>query len=185
MARLYTYGSLNRINNVPGKNALPGTYTSAQGIQFAQGAMKTTSDAIEFGEVVELVSENAKGLGVKRATSSITADTAVIVVRDLVGVRTIQAGVAETVGDGVPFSVVKANSAHNWDIVVPLVAGVTPAVGGAVYVGKGSNGTVLGGIYATAQGSGGADSIALTGWTFKSLKFTPTSSAGICAVIGK
>ena len=185
MARLYTYGKLNRIINKPGQNALPGTYTSAQGVQFAQGAFKTTADAIEFGEVVELVSENAKGLGIKRATASLTANTAVIVVRDLVGVRTIQAGIAETVGDGVPFSAIKANSAHAWDIVVPVVAGETPAVGGAVYVGLGTNGTVLGGIYDSAQGAGGVDSIALTGWTFKSTTFTPTSSASICAVIGK
>ena len=185
MARLYTYGILNRVANVPGIHALPGTYVTAQGVQYGQGAFDAdATNDMEFGEPVEITVENAKGIGVKRATSSLTAATLAFVVRDVVGVRTIQKGVAEKPSPDQPFTIVKASTPNTWDFVVPLVAGVTPAVGGAVYIGLGTNGTVLGGVYATAQGAGGVDSID-SGLKFKSLSYKPTSSAGICAWIGK
>lgn len=185
MARLYTYGILNRVANVPGVHALPGTYVTAQGVQYGEGAFDAdATNDLDFGEPVEITAQTAKGIGVKRATSSLTAATLAFVIRDIVGVRTIQAGIAEKPSNDQGFTVVKASNPNSWDFVVPLVAGVTPAVGGTVYIGLGTNGTVLGGVYATAQGAGGADSID-SGLIFKSLKFTPTSSTGICAWIGK
>lgn len=185
MGRLYTYGILNRVINKPGVHALPGTYVTAQGVQYGESAFDAdATNDIEFGEPVEIASQTAKGIGVKRATEALTAATLAFVIRDVVGVRSIQAGIAEKPSADQPFTVVKASNPNSWDFVVPLVAGVTPTVGGAVYIGLGTNGTVLGGVYATAQGSSGVDSID-SGLVFKSLKFTPTSSTGICAWIGK
>lgn len=185
MGRLYTYGILNRVANVPGVHALPGTYVTAQGVQYGQGAFDADStNDLEFGEPVEITAENAKGIGVKRVTSSITSSTLAFVIRDIVGVRTIASGVAEKPSNDQNMSVVKASTPNTWDFVVPLAASQTPSVGGTVYIGKGTNGTVAGAVYASAQGSGGADSID-SGLKFKSVKFSPTSSAGICAWIGK
>lgn len=185
MGRLYTYGMLNRVANVPGVHALPGTYVSAHGVQYGEGAFDNdATNDFEFGEPVEITGQNQKGIGVKRATSSLVAGTLAFVIRDIVGVGSIDTKIAEGPRAGVPFTVVKASTPNSWDFVVPLVAGVTPAVGGTVYIGLGTNGTVLGGVYATAQGSSGVDSID-SGLKFKSLKFTPTSSASICAWIGK
>lgn len=185
MARLYTYGILNRIASIPGINALPGTYVNAHGIQYGEGAFDAdATNDMEFGEPVEIASTNQKGVGVKRATSSLTAATLAFVIRDVVGVASVDQGNVEGPRAGVPMTIVKASTPNTWAFVVPLVAGITPAIGGKVYIGLGTNSTVLGGVYAAAQGSGGVDSID-SGLYFQSLKFTPTSSTGICAWIGK
>jgi hypothetical protein len=63
-----------------------------------------------------------------------------------------------------------------------LAASQTPAVGGQVFVGKGTGTTVAGVLYTSAQGSGGADSIAST-WKFASLKFAPTDGAGFAVEV--
>ena len=61
MGRLYVYGRLNRIANVPGINALPGSYTVAHGVQYGESAFDADATYnLEFGEPVEIASENAK-----------------------------------------------------------------------------------------------------------------------------
>lgn len=184
MARLFTYGRLNKIATIPGANHLPGTYFNAYGIQYGAGAFNTTANSMEPGEPVEIVSSNDKGYSVKRATSSLTVATTAFVLRDVMGVRVVEAGLFEEYVPGTPMTVVPASAPQGWAIVVPIVAAQSPAVGGQVYIGLGSGSSVLGGVYAAAQG-GGSDTISLTGWTFGSTKFTPTNSASICAVIQK
>jgi len=182
MARLFTYGKLNRTCTIPGNNALPGTYVVAYGIQYGAGAFNTTTLSMEPGEFVEIVTSTDKGYSVKRATASITEATAGIILRDVMGVRAIQEGLFEEYLPGVPMSFVPLSAPVGWSIVVPVVAGQSPAVGGVVYIGKGSGSSVLGGVYAAAQG-GGSDTVALTNWKFSSVKYTPTSDASICAVV--
>jgi len=185
MARLFTYGKLNKVATKPGQNHLPGTYYTAYGVQYGAGAFNNTSNDMEPGEIVEIDSTSDKGYSVKRATSSLTANTAAIVLRDIMGVRAIEDGVFENYEPGVPMTVVPATAPHGWSIVVPLVAAEDPSVGDAVYVGLGTNDTVLGGVYASAQGDGGADSIKLTDWTFASESFTPTDDDSLAVVIQK
>lgn len=185
MARLFTYGRLNKYATKPGTNHLPGTYFTAYGIQKGAAAVNISGETTEPGEIVEIVKSTEKSYIVKRATSSLTAAKAAIVLRDVMGVNIIQAGVFEEYAAGKIMTVVPASVSDGWSVSVPIVAGQTPAVGGKVYVGLGTNGTVLGGIYAAAQGSSGVDSIELTNWTFGSTKFTPTKSASIAAVIQK
>lgn len=185
-ARLFTYGKLKRTATKPGTNHLPGTYFTAYGVQYGAAAFNNTANNTEPGEVVEITASGDKGYTVKRATANLTVNTAAIVLRDVVGVRTIQAGVLEEyVANKVPITIVPATAAAGWSIVVPIVATETPAVGGAVYVGI--NGAAkLGAIYANAQGTNGANSIALTGWKFASTRFNPTTNTtSNCAVIQK
>jgi hypothetical protein len=182
MARLFTYGKLNRTATIPGNNFLPGTYFTAYGIQYGAGAFNTTTLSMEPGEVVEIVSASDKGYSVKRATSSITEATAGVVLRDVMGVRTIEAGVFEEYIPGVPMSFIPFSAPVGWSVSVPVVAGQTPAVGGTIYIGKGSGSSILGGVYAAAQG-GGSDTVALTNWKFASVKYTPTSDASLAAII--
>lgn len=185
MGRLYTYGILNRVANKPGVHALPGTYVAAHGVQYGQGAFDAdATNNIEFGEPVEITVENQKGIGVKRATSSLTAATLAFVIRDVVSVRSMDDKIAEKPSPDQPFTVVKASSPTGWDFAVALAASQTPAAGGKVYIGLGTGSTVVGAVYATAQGAGGADSID-SGLIFKSTKFKPTSSTGEVAWIGK
>jgi len=184
MARLFTYGRLNQKATLPGL-ALPGSYTIAHGVQYGEAAFDAdATNDVEFGEPVEITVSNDKGTGIKRVTSSITAATLAFVLRGVVGIRSIQAGTVEAPHKTLPVTVVKAAAPSGWAIAVPLAASQTPAAGGAVYIGKGSNGTVLGGVYATAQGSGGADSID-SGWKFVGAKYKPTAGAGECAWITK
>lgn len=185
MARLFTYGRLNKVATIPGKNHLPGTYFTAYGIQYGAGAFNVTANSMEPGEVVEIVGSTAKGYNVKRATASLTAATAAIILRDVMGVRSITKGVFEEYVPGTPMTCIPISAPAGWSVVVPLVAGEVPVVGNPVFVGLGTNGTVLGGVYDSAQGSGGVDSIELTGWKFQSTKFTPTSGTSIAAVIAK
>jgi|GEM_PF-2357015 len=185
MARLFTYGKLNRFATIPGQNHLPGTYFTAYGIQKGAGAFNNTSDNIEPGEIVEIVNSTTKGYSVKRATSSLTAVKAAIVVRDIMGVNIIDEGLFEEYAPGKPMTVVPATAESGWTITVPIVAGQTPALGGKVYVGLGTNGSIAGAIYAEEQGTDGVDSIELTDWTFASTSFTPTGSDSIAAVIQK
>lgn len=185
MARLFTYGRLNKVATIPGKNHLPGTYFTAYGIQYGAGAFNVTANSMEPGEVVEIVGSTNKGYNVKRATASITAATAAILLRDVMGVRTIKEGVFEEYVPGTPMTCVPVSAPAGWSIVVPLVAGEVPVVGNPVFVGLGTNGTVLGGVYDAAQGAAGVDSIELTGWTFQSVSFTPTVGTSIAAVIAK
>lgn len=184
MARLFTYGRLNQKATLPGL-ALPGQYVIAHGVQYGEGAIDVdATNDVEFGEPVEITASGDKGTGIKRVTSSIASTTLAFVLRDIVGVRTIQAGTVEAPHKSIPISVVKASAPSGWAIAVPLAGSQTPAVGGSVYIGKGSGSTVAGAVYATAQGSGGADSID-SGWKFASLKYKPTAGAGECAWITK
>jgi len=184
MARLFTYGKLNRHATIAGGNHLPGTYYGVWGIQYAAGAYNTTPDnAIEFGEVVEIVQSNDKAYGVKRATSALTLATAAITLRDIVGVQTQTIGTVEGPGTSKAFSVIPASAPTGWSVVVVLAASQTPAVAGLVYVGTATSvATVAGAIYTTDVGT---ECVALTGWTFGGTKFTPTNGVGICAVITK
>lgn len=185
MARLFTYGKLKRVATQPGTNHLPGTYFTAYGVQYGAGAFNTTANNIEPGEVVEIVKSTDKGYSVKRATASLTAATAAIVVRDIMGVRAIEDGLFEEYLPGVPMTVVPASAPHGWAVSVSVVDDETPAAGGQVYIGLGTNDTILGGVYASAQGVDGVDSIELTDWTFAGAKFAPTDSSSYAVVIQK
>jgi len=181
--RLFTYGKLKRTCTIPGANHLPGTYFTAYGVQYGAAAFNNTTNNMECGEPVEIVSSTDKGYNVKRATSSITEATGGIILRDVMGVRAIEAGVFKEYIPGQPMSFVPFSAPVGWSVVVPVVAAQTPAVGGVVYIGLGTGSSVLGGVYAAAQGSQGADSLALTNWKFASTSYVPTSDASICAVI--
>lgn len=184
-ARYFTYGRVNKYATVPGTNHLPGSYFTAYGIQYGAGAVNISSQTTEPGEIVEISKSTDKGYIVKRATASITAATAAIVLRDVMGVNTIEAGIFQEYAAGKIMTVVPVSAPQGWSIVVPVLDDETPVVGNTVYVGLGTNGTTLGAIYDAAQGVDGVDSIALTGWTFATTKFQPTTSDSYAVVIQK
>lgn len=181
--RLFTYGKINRYATIPGSNHLPGTYWNAYGVQYGASAFNATANNMEPGEPVEIVLSSDKGYSVKRLTTSATASSIGILVRDVLGVRTQEAGVFKEYVPGMPMTIVPASAPQGWSIVVPLASSQTPAVGGQVYVGTASTAnTTAGAIYTTNVNS---ECVTLTGWTFGSLKFTPTSDASLAVVIQK
>lgn len=177
----FVYGSLPR--TLKQKGYLPGHITSAFGPRYvAPGILKTGTDAVEFGEFVELESNTSKSYIVKIVDSGTTAAQLGVVVRDVVG------GALLTTDEGdnniiaypkknVPLSIFAQTAGNKGKIVAILAPSQTPAVGGQVFVGKGTGGTVAGALYTAAQGSEGVNSIA-TDWQFASLKFVPTEGTG-------
>lgn len=184
MARIFSYGKLRRVNNVPGINHLPGTYFNAQGVQYGQGAVNSVpADKIEFGEIVEITGENNKSLVVKRATNNITVGIAGIALRDITGITSLREGVSEGYEmPHVPLTVVKCAAPGAWDVVVPLAASQNIVEGTIPRVGTGEGTTVAGAIYAAAVTTNTKE---LTGFIFKGAKFKPTLGDGEAVLIGK
>lgn len=182
MARLFTYGKLKRINTISNL-LLPGEFATAFGVKYAQPALVTDGNAIEFGETVLVTGVNDRSATITRATSSITNANAAFVLREVTGQRVVAPGIIEGIAAGVklPVTIVKADSQHTWSIVVPVAEDV--AAGNPVYVGKGSGSTVAGALYKEAKGNGGADTVLLTNWKFQTASYQPTTGAGKCAVI--
>lgn len=174
----FAYGSLSRV--LKPKGYLPGSITSAFGPRYvAAGILKTGTTAVEFGEFVELESNTSKSYIVKVMDSGTTAAQLGVVVRDIVGnsVLTDDEGNGNIIAypkKNVPLSIFVPTAGNKAKIVAFLGASQTPAVGGAVYVGDGTNSTVAGALY-TSSGTG---KLAATGWVFSSLKFAPTEGAG-------
>lgn len=175
MARIFEYGSLNRVAT-KGNNFLPGQFTDAQGVYHGVGAIATDTNAYEYGELVEIVGRNTKGLRVKRATSSIALATAGFIIQDEIGQRIVGKGVVEGIAanSGLPFTVLPANATQGWGFVVPVSAAVEK--GEQVYGDK----TTLGALTNVS-----ASNLELTGWKFASDSFKPTSGAGLCAFVEK
>lgn len=174
----FVYGSLPRVLKT--KGYLPGHITSAFGPRYvAAGILKTGTDAVEFGEFVELESNTAKSYIVKVVDDGTTAAQLGVVVRDVVGnsLLTSDEGDNNIIAypkKNVPLSIFVPTTGNKGKIVAFLGASQTPAVGGAVYVGDGTNSTVAGALYTTT----GDGKLAATGWKFASTKFTPTEGTG-------
>lgn len=177
----FVYGALPR--TIKAKGYLPGHITSAFGPRYvAAGILKTGTDAVEFGEFVELESNTSKSYIVKTVVAGTTADKLGVVVRDVVGhaLLTTDEGDNNIVAfpkKNVPLSIFAQTAGNKGKIVGILAPSQTPVVGNQVFVGKGTGGTVAGAIYTSAQGSEGVNSIA-TDWKFASLKFQPTEGTG-------
>lgn len=174
----FVYGALPR--TIKAKGYLPGHITSAFGPRYvAAGILKTGTDAIEFGEFVELESNTSKSYIAKIVDDGTTAAQLGVVVRDVVGnsLLTNDEGDNNIVAypkKNVPLSIFVPTAGNKGKIVAILGASQTPAVGGDVYVGDGTNSTVAGALYTTS----GTGKLAATGWQFASVKFQPTEGSG-------
>ncbi len=185
MARLFTYGKLKRAATIPGLH-LPGTYTSAQGVQFGTSAIVDEAVDVEFGEVVAITGETDKGLKVKRATSTLLASlaTAGVVVKDVIGQREIKAGFVNGAKAGavVPITVVPLSAPKGWEIVIPV--GEAVAAGDPVFIGNGSKTSAKAGAgYKEQKDTTGC--LELTGYVYATASYKPTTSDSLCAVIKK
>lgn len=177
----FVYGALPR--TIKAKGYLPGHITSAFGPRYvAAGILKAGATPVEFGEFVELESNTSKSYIAKVVDSGTTAAQLGVVVRDVVGssLLTNDEGDNNIVAfpkKNVPLSIFAQTAGNKGKIVGILATSQTPAVGGQVFVGKGTGSSVAGALYTAAQGTDGVDSIA-SGWVFASVKFQPTEGAG-------
>lgn len=181
MARIFTYGKLERIATKPGR-LLPGSYNAAIGVDYTQAAMIADGNDVEFGEVVKITSSNKKSLVISRADDNLALANAGIVVRDVVGQRTIEAGLVEGVkaNSKVPVSVIPMDAPQGWEVCIVVAEDVV--AGTAVRVGGGEGTTVAGAGYKATTTT---NTKAMTGWTYLTGAYQPTSGAGKCAIIKK
>jgi len=138
-----------------------------------------------FGEIVKILDSKD---GVYQFRPMITADNAnslAVIMRDTVGQSTLEDGLIAYGKRNVATSLFLLSSDQHGSIAVPCASATSVAVGGTPYVGLGTNGTVAGAVYGAAQGSGGADSVALTGYEFKGLPYAPSTTTALAVEIGK
>ena len=175
----FAYGSLPR--QLRQKGYLPGHITKAFGPRYVAAGIAKDGVNLEFGEIVELESQNSKGYVVKATGAATTADKIAVVVRDVVGFDAVGGGIVHTPKDNVTLSLF-VPTAGNKGRIVAILGGGTPAVGGDVFLGLGTGATTAGVLYAAAQGAAGVDTVALTNWKFASTRFAPTTNATAFAV---
>lgn len=135
----------------------------------------------EFGEIVEIVGDTRTNYIVKPIDATTTADAKLgLIMRELTGAQDIRTGV---VTNGIP------NVTLNIWVLDVNLGGVGAAykglaedveIGGAVFVGNGTAGTVAGAVYAKAVSNG---TIA-TDLVFKSLAKAPTTTTALAVEIG-
>lgn len=139
-----------------------------------------------FGEIVKILDFKD---GAYQFRPMITGDNATqlaVIMRDTVGgVSPLEQGPIPYGKSNVPVSLYLLSEEQHGPIAVPCAAIASVAVGGTPYVGLGTNGTVAGSVYGAAQGGGGADSVALTGYEFKSLPYKPSDTNAYAVIIGK
>lgn len=138
-----------------------------------------------FGEIVKVLEGKD---GAYQYRPMITADNAnklAVIMRDIVGGSVLEDGPIAYGKRNVPVSLWLLEEEQYGAIAVPCAAIASVAVGGTPYVGLGTNGTTAGSVYGAAQGIAGADSVALTGFEFKTLPYQPSDTAAYAVIIGK
>jgi hypothetical protein len=175
----FVYGSLPR--QLKQKGYLPGHITKAFGPRYVAAGIAKDGVAVEFGEFVELESQNSKGYVVNVVDASTALGTEAVIVRDVVGFDATGGGIVHAPKDNVTLSLFVPTEGNKGKIVA-ILGGGTPAVGGAVFLGLGTGATTAGVLYAAAQGAGGVDTLALTTWKFASTRFAPTTKSDAYAV---
>ena len=188
MADKFGFGSGSMI--VKRNGHFPGQVEGVLGQKLAVPGLNTHSTydtewQYGFGETVKILDFKE---GAYQFRPMITGDNATqlaVIMRDTVGGVSIQDGPIPYGKSNVPVSLFLLSEENHWTITVPCAAIASVAVGGTPYVGLGTNGTTAGSYYGAAQGGGGADSVALTGYEFKTLPFKPSDTNAYAVKIGK
>lgn len=140
----FVYGHLPR--TIKAKGYLPGVYPKAFGPRYIDVAFWDSASTItpEFGEFVELNVGDDYAKEALPVSSTTTAAELAVVVRDVAGAPSLNAGIISGPKENVPLSVFIGTAGQKGKIVAILgEQATTPAVGGQVYVGTGATTTIL------------------------------------------
>ena len=138
-----------------------------------------------FGEIVKVLDYKDGAYQFRPMITGDNANQLAVIMRDIVGGSSVEAGPIPYGKSNVPVSLYLLSEEQHGAIAVPCAAIASVAVGGTPYVGLGTNDTVAGSVYGAAQGGGGADSVALTGYEFKTLPYKPSDTDAYAVIIGK
>ena len=189
MADKFGFGNVSPI--VKSIGHFPGQQYSVLGPRLVVPGLNTDSSydteyQYGFGEIVKILNYKE---GAYQFRPMITGDNATmlaVIMRDMVGgVSPLTEGPIPYGKSNVPVSLYLLSEEQHSAISVPCASITAIAVGGTPYVGLGTNGTVAGSVYGAAQGIAGADSVALTGFEFKTLPYKPSDTSAYAVIIGK
>lgn len=138
-----------------------------------------------FGEIVKIVDNHEGTYSFRALTTDDTAVSLAVVMRDIVGGTAYDENVISKAKPNVAVSLWLLSEEQYGAIAVPCASITSVTVGGSVFVGLGTNGTVAGAVYGAAQGAAGVDSVALTGYTFRELPYQPSDTNAYAVIIGK
>lgn len=136
-----------------------------------------------FGEIVEIVGDLKTNYRVKPIDATTTESaTFAVIMNEITGAQTIHAGTVNNGIPNVPLNIWPLIKENKGTIIVPVVEGATTKVviGGAVYVGTGASGTIIGSAY--SQNVTGT--VLLTDAVFTTKATQPTLDEGLTVAIG-
>lgn len=175
--RLFTYGDTKTVPKV--NEWLPGVFATAWGINLNAPAVKASTLAIEYGEVVELGTVGLGGNASYKVTRVDSGTTSFgVVLRTTDGQIGMEDTWMERPRSATALSVYPLASPNTFKVCVIVEDDETPVVGEQVYATytDGSQGAVRTDV-------GTSEGVILTGWTFATTKFKPTKGAGYAVVI--
>lgn len=141
-----------------------------------------TNYTYEFGEIVEIVGNDRTNYIVKPITSATLATAKLgVIMKTLTGDTTIHGGIVVNGLPNVTLEIYLLDENLGGIGVACKGLAADVEIGGAVFVGNGTNGTVAGAVYAEAVSNG---TIA-TDLVFKSKANTPTETAALSVEIGR
>lgn len=138
-----------------------------------------------FGEIVKIVDNYNGAYSFRALKANDTKAALAVVMRDIVGGKSYDDNVISNAKSNVAVSLWLLSDEQYGAIAVPCASITSVTVGGAVYIGLGTGTTVAGAVYGAAQGASGADSVELTGYTFRELPFQPSDTNAYAVIIGK
>ncbi len=174
MATLSTYGNPKTV--IRQNEWLWGRFATAWGVPLNAPVVVGNVD-IEYGKILSLTQSGLNSNAYVGALVT-NADNLVygVVIRTTDGQISMEQGFTERPRTNTPVSVYPLASPNAFVVAVPLMAGQTPTVGGAVFVSHnaGSQGAVR---------TNDTNARALTGWVFASTAYTPTTSDSLAVLI--
>jgi len=176
MATLSTYGNPKTV--IRQNEWLWGRFATAWGVNLNAPVVAGSVD-IEYGKILKITQS---GLNSNAYVGALPTDTASlsygVVLRTTDGQISMEGGFLERPRTNTPVSIYPLATANNFVVAVPLMAGQTPTIGNAVYVSHnaGSEGAVR---------TDDTNARAITGWTFASTAYTPTTSDSLAVLIQK
>ena len=187
MADKFGFGAVSPILKSLGH--YPGQQYSTLATRIVVPGLETTNDyanyVFTFGEIVKF--SYREGVYIVRpiADGDTTSASTAVIMRDVVGGTSYNEDIIVGPKRTVPFSLFVLNKEQYGAIAVVCSGTASVAVGGTPYIGLGTGTTVAGTVYGAAQGAAGIDTLALTGFEFKTLPYEPSSTSAKAVIIGR
>lgn len=180
MADKFGFGKPSAIVKALGH--FPGQVYSVLGPQLIVPGVPASGYAYGFGEIIKIADNHEGTYSFRAVTTSDTTVALAVVKRDMVGGNDPDENVISKAKSHVAVSLFLLSEEQHGSIAVPCGASASIAVGGAVHLGLGTGGKVAGAVYGASDT---VNTVAITGYEFKTLPYKPSDTDALAVVIGK